>query len=93
MIQVTEHPSFWGTPKVADHSLNPEVSDEKGRLGRQGPTCLEALLAFHGPGRRTTDRDFVTPLYRRLEALERETDELRGRLAQASVPGAERAAG
>ena len=41
----------------------------------------------------STDRDFVTPLYRRLEALERETDELRGRLAQASVPGAERAAG
>jgi hypothetical protein len=41
----------------------------------------------------STDRDFVTPLYRRLEALERETDELRGRLAQASAPAAEKVAG
>ena len=40
----------------------------------------------------STDRDFVTPLYRRLEALERETDELRGRLAEASAPDAEKVA-
>ena len=38
------------------------------------------------------DRDFVTPLYRRLDALEREVEELRGGPARATVEDAKRAA-
>jgi hypothetical protein len=38
-------------------------------------------------------RDFVTPLYRRIDSLEREIEELRGRLARASASNAGKAAG
>jgi hypothetical protein len=38
------------------------------------------------------DADFVTPLYRRLDALEREVEELRGGPARATVEDAKRAA-
>jgi hypothetical protein len=41
----------------------------------------------------SANRDFVTPLYRRVDALERETEELRGRLAQASASDAGKATG
>jgi hypothetical protein len=35
------------------------------------------------------DGDFVAPLYRRVDALERETDDLRGKLARAFASDAE----
>ena len=38
------------------------------------------------------DRDFVTPLYRRLDALEREVEELKGGSARTTAAGAKRAA-
>jgi len=37
------------------------------------------------------DRDFVTPLYRRLDALEREAEELRGGSAHTAAANAKRA--
>jgi hypothetical protein len=39
------------------------------------------------------NKDFVTPLYRRVDALERETEELRGKLARASASEAGKVAG
>jgi hypothetical protein len=39
------------------------------------------------------NRDVVTPLYWRIDALERETEELRGRLARVSASAEGKAAG
>jgi len=50
------------------------------------------LLRFVALIEQSMDRDVVTPLYRRLDALEQETEELRARLACATAPDAERTA-
>jgi hypothetical protein len=50
------------------------------------------LLCFVALVEQSMDRDVVTPLYRRLDALEQEAEELRARLACATAPDAGRTA-
>jgi len=50
------------------------------------------ILRFVTLIEQSMDRDFVTPLYRRLDALEREVEELKGGSARATAADAKRAA-
>ena len=50
------------------------------------------LLRFVALIEQSMDRDVVTPLYRRLDALEHQTEELRARQACAAAPDAGRTA-
>jgi hypothetical protein len=57
-----------------------------------GQSAWSRFLRFVTLIEQSTDRDVVTPLYRRLDALEREVEQLRGGTARATAAEARRAA-
>jgi hypothetical protein len=57
-----------------------------------GQSAWNRFLRFVTVIEQSMDRDLVTPLSRRLEALEREVEELRGGSARATAADAKRAA-
>jgi len=57
-----------------------------------GQGAWNRFLRFVALIEQSMDADFVTPLYRRLDALEREVEELKGGSARATAADAKRAA-
>jgi hypothetical protein len=57
-----------------------------------GQSAWNRFLRFVTSIEQSMDSDFVTPLYRRLDALEREVEELRGGSARTTAADPKRAA-